>query len=219
MNLDELDIGVEVIDIAERMRAEWMARRAGKITCSRFGDLIGSGRSKDSLFTQTGYRYLRQLVAERLGSWYSASAASMQWGTDNEIGALCEYENQFQVQVQSGLYTYHEYSEDIGGTPDGLVGTDGCVEFKCPFDPSVHINTLLTKEVPEEYIWQVHGHLLVTGRKWCDFVSFDPRIKEEDKRRLVRIRVERNLPALQVLEARLKLAVQEIKRMMDLIGQ
>lgn len=217
MNLDELEIGVEVVDVEEQRRAEWMAKRAGNITCSRFGDLIGSGKPKDALFTQTGYRYLRQLVAERLGSWCSTSATSMQWGTDHEIEAKCEYENQFRLQVESGQYVYHEYSKDVGGTPDGLVGLDGCIEIKCPYDPSVHVNTLLTKEVPEEYIWQVHGHLLVTGRKWCDFVSFDPRIPEEDRRRLVRIRVERNLPALEVLEARLKLAVKEIERMMDLI--
>ena len=217
MDLAEMDLGVEVVDVAEQQREEWLRRRAGKITCSKFGDLIGSGRAKDALFSQTGYSYLRRCVAERLGSWYSTSAAAMSWGLENEVGAVCEYENQFGAQVDHGLYRYYEYNDDIGGTPDGLVGSDGCIEIKCPYDPAVHVGTMLSKQVPDDYEWQVVGHMLVTGRQWCDFVSFDPRIPESDSRRLVRVRVERSEARIELLLKRLALAVEEMNRMIKAV--
>lgn len=217
MDLADLVEDCEVFDVVERQREEWLAKRRGKITCSKFGDLIGTGREKDAKFTKTGYSYIRRCAAERLGSWYSTSAASMSWGNDNEIGAVCEYENQFGVQVDHGLYRYYEFNADIGGTPDGLVGADGCIEIKCPYDPAVHIETMLSKAVPSDYEWQVLGHLLVTGRQWCDFVSFDPRIPETDKRRLVRIRVERSESRILLLLTRLNLAVETLQEMMEQI--
>lgn len=216
MNLDEMEAGEEVLDPVEVKREEWLRKRLGKITCSRFGDLMGSGRSKDALFSQTGYSYLRRIVAERLGSWYSVSARAMDWGNENESKAIAEYAKRFEWDVDNTPFQYFAYTDDIGGTPDGLVCGSGCVEVKCPFDPAVHVNTLLTKEVPSEYEWQPVGHLLVTGRDWCDFISFDPRI--EGKHRLCVVRVERNEVRIEMLKKRLDLAVEEVVKMMERIG-
>jgi hypothetical protein len=215
MNLDEMELGEEVLDPVEVKRDEWLRKRLGKITCSRFGDLMGSGRSKDALFSQTGYSYLRRIVAERLGSWYSVSAKSMDWGNENESKAIAEYANRFEWDVDSTPFQYFEFTDDIGGTPDGLVGGSGCLEVKCPFDPAVHVNTLLTKEVPSDYEWQVVGHLLVTGRDWCNFISFDPRM--EGKHRLCVIRVERSEARIELLKKRLEVAVGVVKEMVSKI--
>ncbi len=216
MNLDELELGEEVLDPVEVKRDEWLRKRLGKITCSKFGDLMGSGRSKDALFTAAGYTYLRRIVAERFGSWYSVSAKSMDWGNENESKAIAEYANRFEWDVDRTPFQYFAYDDDIGGTPDGLVGGAGCLEVKCPFDPAVHVNTLLTKEVPSEYEWQVVGHLLVTCRDWCDFISFDPRM--EGKNRLCVIRVERSEARIELLKKRLELAVGVVKEMVERIG-
>jgi hypothetical protein len=216
MNLDELELGEEVLDPVEVKRDEWLRKRLGKITCSKFGDLMGSGRSKDALFTTAGYTYLRRIVAERFGSWYSVSAKSMDWGNENESKAIAEYANRFEWDVDSTPFQYFAYDDDIGGTPDGLVGGSGCIEVKCPFDPAVHVNTLLTKEVPSDYEWQVVGHLLVTGRDWCDFISFDPRM--EGKHRLCVIRVERSEARIELLKKRLEVAVGVVKEMVERIG-
>lgn len=216
MNLDEMEVGEEVLDPFEVKREEWLRKRLGKITCSKFGDLMGSGRSKEALFSQTGYSYLRRIVAERLGSWYSVSARAMDWGNENESKAIAEYAKRFEWDVDNTPFQYFAYTDDIGGTPDGLVGGSGCVEVKCPFDPAVHVNTLLTKEVPSEYEWQVVGHLLVTGRDWCDFISFDPRI--EGKHKLCVVRVERNEVRIEMLRKRLEVAVEEVVKMMERIG-
>ena len=216
MNLEEMEVGEEVLDPVEVKREEWLRKRLGKITCSKFGDLMGSGRSKEALFSQTGYSYLRRIVAERLGSWYSVSARAMDWGNENESKAIAEYAKRFEWDVDSTPFQFFQYTDDIGGTPDGLVGGRGCVEVKCPFDPAVHVNTLLTKEVPSEYEWQVVGHLLVTGRNWCDFISFDPRI--EGKHRLCVVRVERNEVRIEMMKKRLEVAVEEVVKMMELIN-
>lgn len=212
MQLDELVEQAELFDPIERKRTEWLEKRRGKITCSQFGTLMSSGRAKDELFSQTGLTYLRRLVAERLGSWYAISAKAMEWGTENEPIAAEEYAKRTGYQVDSTPFQYYAFNDDIGGTPDGLVGTDGCIEIKCPYDPSVHVNTLLTRTVPKDYEWQVVGHLLVTGRSWCDFVSFDPRITTDEK--LCVIRVERIEARIEELKKRLMLAVGEIEAML-----
>jgi len=216
MNLNEMEPGEEVFDPVEVKRDEWLRKRLGKITCSKFGDLMGSGRSKDALFTAAGYTYLRRIVAERFGSWYSVSAKSMDWGNENESKAIAEYANRFEWDVDSTPFQYFEFTDDIGGTPDGLVGGFGCLEIKCPFDPAVHVNTLLTKEVPSEYEWQVVGHLLVTGRDWCDFISFDPRM--EGNHRLCVIRVERSEVRIELLKKRLEVAVGVVREMVETIN-
>jgi hypothetical protein len=215
--LDEMEVESEVFDPLERQRDEWMAKRSGRFTCSKFGDLIGEGRKKDQVFSEKGLRYLRLKVAERLGSWHSISARSMEWGTDNEAAAIRCYEARTGLQVASEPFQFIEVDDWIGGTPDGLVGDDGCIEVKCPFDPQVHVNTALTRQVPVEYVWQVLGHLLVTGRDWCDFVSYDPRIV--DKAGLVVIRVDRDEKRIEFLRERLNLAVDQCKLMLKALGK
>ena len=215
--LDEMEVDDEVFDPVERQREEWLKKRSGRLTCSRFGELIGEGRKKDQQFTEAGMSYLRLKVAERLGSWHTISAASMQWGTDNESAAIRCYETRTGMAVDSEPFQFIEVDEWIGGTPDGLVGTDGCVEVKCPYDPQVHINTALTRTVPSKYVWQVWGHLLVPGRDWCDFVSYDPRIV--DKAGLVVIRAERDEKRIESLRERLNLAVDQCKLMLKALGK
>lgn len=213
MDLDDLVEDREVFDQQEKARAEWLASRAGLITCSRFGDLIGPGKAKDSLFTQTGYAYLHLLVAERLGSWYSFSSSATEWGTKNEAAAIDEYRQRTGCEVDSTPFNFLRLNDFIGGTPDGLVGTDGTIEVKCPYNPAVHVGTLLSGTVPKEYEWQVYGHMLVTGRKWCDFISCDPRI--EGNRKLAIVRVERDEVKIAFLLSRLNLAVKVMLEMIE----
>ncbi len=216
IDLESLVEDVEVFDPVERQREEWLSKRLGKITCSKFTDLMANGKSKDHPFSQTGMTYLKRIVAERLGSWYSISARSMDHGNEYEPHAIAEYASRKSVAVDSKPFQYFAYTDDIGGTPDGLVGIDGCIEVKCPFDPSVHVNTLLSMEVPKEYEWQVVGHMLVTGRQWCDFISYDPRMN--GKHKLCVIRVERSEPRIDELKKRLDVAVEFVSKMMQEIA-
>ncbi len=66
---------------------------------------------------------------------------------------------------------------EAGASPDGLVGDDGLIEIKCPLG-TTHTETLMTQEVPSKYIPQIQFQLLCTGRKWCDFISYNPMFPE-----------------------------------------
>lgn len=189
MNWDSYQLGEELTDETARLEAEWHEKRSGRITCSMFGVLIGQGQSGEQ-FTKKGFGYLRLKVAEALGSRAASfSSAATSWGKEHEQSAIDEYREKTGSEVTSSPFLFFKIPGNIGGTPDGLVGERGCLEIKCPYDPAVHINTMLTRRIPAEYFWQVVGHCLVTGRGWCDFVSFDPRI--DGPERMVCIRWKR----------------------------
>jgi putative phage-type endonuclease len=161
----------------EQGTPEWFAQRIGKVTASRVADVITK--------TKTGYstsrdNYMAQLVCERLTGTVAESFtnASMQWGTDNEPLARAAYEAYMDVLVDEVAMISHPTIENAGASPDGLVGDDGLVEIKCP-NTATHIDTLLTQTVPRKYITQMQWQMACTGRKWCDFVSFDPRLPKE----------------------------------------
>ena len=160
----------------EQRTEEWFAARCGKVTASRVADIIAK--------TKTGYsasreNYLAQLVCERMTGKpaESYSNAAMQWGTDQEPFARAAYEAAKDVLVEEVGFVVHPTIEDAGASPDGLVGLFGLVEIKCP-NTATHIQTLLDQKVPEKYNVQMLWQMCTTGRQWCDFVSFDPRMAE-----------------------------------------
>lgn len=160
----------------EQRSTEWFNARLGKVTASRVADVIAK--------TKTGYstsreNYMAQLVCERMTGTQgeSYSNAAMQWGTDQEPLARAAYEAAKDVLVDEVGFITHPTIIAAGASPDGLVGDDGLIEIKCP-NTATHIDTLLSDKVPSKYNTQMQWQLACTGRKWCDFVSFDPRMPE-----------------------------------------
>jgi hypothetical protein len=113
--------------------------------------------------------------------------------------------------VATGTDCYSELNSYTSGTQDAWIGSDGCLEVKCPYTPQEHLRTVFENQVPSQYVAQVYGHLLVSGRDWCDFVSFDPRIGDGDGGLHV-IRVERNETFISNLKARIDLANEYVGR-------
>lgn len=160
----------------EQRTEEWFAARCGKVTASRVADIVAK--------TKTGYsasreNYLAQLVCERMTGKpaESYSNTAMQWGTDQEPFARAAYEAAKDVLVQEVGFVVHPNIEGAGASPDGLVGDFGLVEIKCP-NTATHIQTLLDQKVPDKYNIQMQWQMACTGRQWCDFASFDPRMEE-----------------------------------------
>ena len=160
----------------EQKTAEWFAARNGKVTASRVADVVAK--------TKTGYstsrdNYMAQLVCERMTGTQADSfnSSAMQWGTDTEPFARAAYEAAMDVLVSETGFIIHPTISEAGASPDGLVGDDGLIEIKCP-NTATHIETLLSERVPAKYITQMMWQMTCTGRKWCDFVSFDPRMPE-----------------------------------------
>ena len=154
---------------------EWFAARLGKVTASRVHDVIAK--------TKTGYgasraNYMAELIAERLTNTQAErfTNAAMQWGTDNEDTARQRYAFDHDIEVETVGFLDHPTIAMAGASPDGLVGTVGMVEIKCP-NTATHIDTLISGAIPLKYqtqmLWQM---ACAPGREWCDFVSFDPRL-------------------------------------------
>ena len=176
--------------------AEWRAIRCGKVTASRVADVVAKTKSG---WGASRANYMAELIAERLTGEAAAgfNNAAMQWGTDNEPDARTAYEFRTDAEVVQVGFVIHPSIPDSGASPDGLVLSDGLVEIKCP-NTATHIETLIGQVVPSKYIPQMQWQMASTGRKWCDFVSFDPRLPES--MRLAVMRVDRDDKLIASLE-------------------
>lgn len=159
----------------EQGGAEWLFARVGHVTCSRLKDVMDKLKSgKPGEKRQT---YLMELVVERLTGKptdHFASAA-MQYGTDMEPLSRMAYEAATGTLVEESGFIHHPTIPFCGGSCDGLIGDDGIFESKSPWNSANHIYTVLDG-MPPEHMAQVQGLMAVTGRKWCDFQSFDQRL-------------------------------------------
>lgn len=128
-------------------------------------------------------------------------------GTDNEPVARLRYELETGNDVEEcGFFAHPDIM--AGASPDGLVNDDGLLEIKCP-NSATHIETLRKRKVPSQYYWQVQGQMWMTGRQWCDFVSFDPRLPENAQ--YIRIRMDRDDKAIAELEEEVKEFLQSVE--------
>ena len=153
---------------------EWYACRLGKVTASRVADIMARTKSGPSASRKN---YMAELVCERLtGSKADGfTSSAMAWGIDHEEAARKAYEVLTFTDVIQVGFVNHPTIEMAGCSPDGLVEIEGLVEIKCP-STAKHIETLLSREADKQYYAQMQMQMACTGRKWCDFVSFDPRL-------------------------------------------
>lgn len=190
----------------------WKKERAGHCTASRFKDVLAKIKTGEAA-TRRNYRV--QLVTERLiGAPISNGFTSkaMEWGTATEPLARMAYEARTGDPVIETGFHHHPKIEWVGASPDGLVGSDGLIEIKCP-EPATHMEWLLDGVCPSEHVAQVQGQLWITGRTWCDFVSYDPRFPEN--LRLLVARVERNDSYIAELEKQVRLFLREVDQLHD----
>lgn len=199
-----------MLDI-EQGSDEWFKVRLGKVTASRVADVIARTKSGPAA---SRANYAAQLVTERLTGvpTETFTNAAMQWGTDMEPEARSTYEFYQAVQVDQIGFVPHPDIGDAGASPDGLVGDDGLVEIKCP-STATHIETLLGRTVPAKYVTQMMWQMACTGRKWTDFVSYDPRMPES--MRFFCVRVERDDETIHGLEKEVVAFLAEVRSTVD----
>lgn len=186
---------------------EWFAARCGRATASRFSDVLAAIKVGEAAARRN---YKAQLVCERMTGVPAEAfeSAAMKWGTEQEPFARMAYEAKTgEIVEETGFIAHPEMM--AGASPDGLIGTDGGFECKCP-NTATHIDTLL-KGMPAEHLPQVQGCMWITGRKWWDFVSYDPRLPE--RLQLYVQRVERDndyIATLEVSVSRFLIEVDEL---------
>ena len=153
---------------------EWMAERCGHVTASRMADVLATIKSGEAA-SRANYR--AEIVAQRLTGIVEEgyTNGAMAWGIEYEPLARAAYEIMQDVVVEEVGFIRHPMIQWSGASPDGLVADDGLVEIKCP-NTATHIGYLLNGEAPAKYRPQMLWQMACTGRKWCDFVSFDPRM-------------------------------------------
>jgi putative phage-type endonuclease len=172
----------------EQRTTDWFAARLGHVTASRVSDVLAKTKTGPSA---SRANYAAQLVCERLTGTaeQSFTSAAMQHGIDNEADARNLYAFDVGEDVAETGFVLHPRIEWSGASPDGLVGSVGLVEIKCP-NSATHIETLLNEAVPAKYLHQMQWQMACCDRAWCDYVSFDPRLPA-DLRLFVK-RVERD---------------------------
>lgn len=195
----------------------WRHLRVGDVTASRFRDVMTHPRTKRAKeageMSQTAESYLQEKLAELLTGEPAdrlVGLAAPAWGADWEEVArekatpIIRDRLGKDVQLPEGEYAYmtHATEAGIGCSPDGIIGDDGLLELKCPYNSRYHVATILNQRrgIPAEHLPQVQGSLWVTGRTWYFFVSFDPRMPEEWQ--MVTIPVERDEEYIERLAAK-----------------
>lgn len=193
----------------EQGTVEWHLQRLGKVTASRVADVLSKGRSGESAGRKN---YRTELVVQRLtgAPGESFTNAAMEWGTANEPLARVAYEAEMGVFVNQVAFIDHPSIVHFGCSPDGLVGDEGLIEIKCP-NSSTHIEYLTDDKPPAKYIPQMQCQMAVTGRKWCDFVSFDPRLPNDLQ--LFVVRLERDEEYIKAMEAEVEKFLSEVNEM------
>ena len=185
---------------------EWHAARIGKITGSRFKDVLSK---KDGV---TRAKYMRELLLERktgmsVGGYFDKNMAN---GQNVEPQARAYYEKITGTKVEQVGFIDHpleQYRGYVGVSPDGLVGDKGGLEIKCP-TAKVHLEYIAKNVMPSQYVAQVQGNMWVTiGREWWDFESFCPEVKAEP---YWCIRVPRDEAYIKKLAAAVDVFIQEM---------
>lgn len=184
---------------------EWFEARLGFVTCSNFHKVLNKKAGRGL--------YMRKLAAERLTGLMEDSFKNeiMKNGNETEQEARHYYELANDCIVEQVGFV--ERDDDVGGSPDGLVGKDGLIETKCPLS-STHIEIILSGKMPSLHIPQVQGLLWVTDRKWCDFVSFDPKVISKP---LFCVRIERDTEYFKKLAGEVGVFVKELKEIISKI--
>lgn len=161
----------------EQGSAEWKALRLGKATASRIADVVAKTKAG---WGASRANYMAELIAERLtnNAAEGFTNAAMQWGTEKEPEAIAAYEFLTNEPIERVAFVPHPIIAMSGASPDGLVGDAGLIEVKCP-NTATHLDTLLGDAVAGKYNIQMQWQMACTGRRWCDYVSFDPRLPEE----------------------------------------
>ena len=183
---------------------EWLRARLGKLTASDAQAIGNNGKGLDTLCLEKAAELLTGQLPPQL-----EDNEDIQRGKELEAEARAAY----QLETGNSVYEvgFIELNEYVGCSPDGLIGEDGDLEIKCKNNKN-HLLMLLGKPIDSKYDWQIQMRLLITGRKWCDFVSYNPNFADNP---LIILRVYPNAEKQAALQEGIKNGVEKIKQIIS----
>lgn len=172
------------MSMSAEQKAAWLSARAGKLTASRMADAMAfkvNGEPKAERI-----KLLHELLAERLTGLSVPHVVNdaMQWGLEHEDEAVDVYVERYGRNVRPSRFYEHPVIENFGATPDRELD-DGLLEVKCP-QTTTYLAWRLAGICPEQHHPQMAAQLLCSGKTWCGFLAYDPRIRDERLRLFMR---------------------------------
>ena len=198
---------MKIIECAQ-YSPEWWQARIGVPTASSFDKIVDSTGKPSKSRKNYLYQLAGELVAGKAEETYQNAA--MLRGKELEAEARSFYELTNNVTVEQVGFCVTEGKTVYGCSPDSLVGEDGGLEIKCPL-VHTHVGYLLDGSFPSAYFQQVQGNLLVTGRKWWDFISYYAALKPL----VIRVLPDRKFQ--EILKAELENFCDELAEVVDKI--
>lgn len=222
IDIDQIEEDLMAIEIPDE-ETDWRIERLGNITGSIFGKFVkqsrdkkgyelGKGKVAENLIYKIAWERLLKEgnISDGLGR-LNINSMAIEHGTVYEGHASVKYTERTGREIISEQ-KYYSKNEWIGGTPDGFVGEDGLIEIKCPWNGGNHLHTLITEKIYNpEFVYQIQGYLWITGRKWCDFVTYDPDLIDELQLSITRIPRDE-----QIIEG-IQLVLEQVKEKIELI--
>jgi len=165
---------MQIIKDIEQGSPEWHKLRMGVATASNFSKIVTS----TGAISKSIDDYALKLAAEYflIEPEETYKSAAMERGTELEPDARQAYEEYLLSPVEQATFIKSDCG-NFGYSPDGLVSEDGLIELKARND-EIHFGLLLGDSVDSGTIWQMNMGMLVSGRKWCDFGSYNPNFKQ-----------------------------------------
>jgi len=187
----------------------WRLARCGSLGASQVNKVMA--RTKSGGIAAGRANVMADMIVERLTGIPTEVfiTDAMRWGIEHEPYARDDYRLKHRCSVEQVGIVRHPSIPGTHASPDGIVGADGLLEIKCP-QGAAHLATLRSRSVPSEYITQIQWQMACTGRAWCDFASFHPKMPESMM--LFVIRVERDNARIAVLEKEVRTFLAELDK-------
>lgn len=198
-------------DIQQRT-PEWHRLKWGRISSTGASGIATKGKDSEGLGSAI-LNTCHKIVAQHKTKFYMPEgyiSEDMQRGIMIEPDAIEAYENEVFLETKEiGFVSYGKY---FGDSPDSHVSDDGCLEIKC-LNATNHEKCLYTKSFDKKHLDQMWWHIFIGGKKWCDFVSFNPEFPEGQRIFIKRVTIPDD--KLELIESKVKAITEHLDKRLN----
>lgn len=221
--LDEIIDEKTAFQWIEQGTLEWDRIRIGRFTASENWRLMVNPKDKSRKLSVEAENYVMEKVAEVMTGQCKQQgyAFPLVYGKEQEPFARQHFMEKTGLEVET--VGFFPYTDHAGGSPDGLVGSDGILEVKCPYDSRVMLDYLMLTDWHDlkrdfrEHYWQIQNNILFTGRSVGHFVAFDNRMTSE-KNKMAHIVVPAVEEDQNAIIERIGFAIEEKLKLLKLLS-